>query len=106
MGADPSQNDRSVRVQSIPWLTFVLVVFAGLAGATALAQVQQGGWPSQGQEYALAIERGVREGQQPPLDAEAIKDEAISHNARQAGYRWAERNDLNDLAKCAPLPDD
>jgi hypothetical protein len=95
-----------MKPRPIPWLNFALAVLAGLAGATALALFQQGGWPSQGHQYALAIERGEREALHAPLDAEETEDGAITHNAREAGYSWAERHSLDDAAKCAPLPGD
>jgi hypothetical protein len=87
----------------IPWTTFFVIV-CGLAGAACLVLAEQPIWPSRGHAYALAVERGRQEAYAP--DAEMLEDEARSHDAKDAGYRWAVRHGVNGPALCERLEGD
>jgi hypothetical protein len=84
----------------IPWTTF-FAFLCGLAGAACLVISEQTLRPSRGHTYAVAIERGMRDAYAP--DAEMLRDEALSHDARAAGYRWAERHALKKPGLCERL---
>jgi hypothetical protein len=88
------------KAPAIPWATFFAIV-CGLAGAACFTLAQQPLWPSQGHAYALAIERGMQEASAP--DADMLEDEALTHDAKDAGYRWAERHGLTDPSACERL---
>ena len=81
-----------------------MIVLGGLAGAAGLTLFESGQLRQPAAAYAAAIERGVQDGQRPTLDPEAVEDEALTHDAWQAGYRWAERQSLDDPAKCPTTP--
>jgi hypothetical protein len=86
-----------MKTPPIPWTTFFAIV-CGLAGAACFTLAQQPLWPSQGHAYALAIEHGMQEASAP--DADTLEREGLSHSARDAGYRWAERRGLTDPSAC------
>jgi hypothetical protein len=56
--------------------------------------------PPGGQAVAQVIERGMRSDQAPAPDPEALEDERLTGDANEAGYRWAERRGLMDVAHC------
>jgi hypothetical protein len=79
----------------LSWRTLVavLALLGGALGFVALIQAER---PTPGQMAAQAIERGMN----PTPDPEALQDEALTGNAREAGYRWAERWDLDNADRC------
>ena len=96
-------GDSPVKPPPIPWTTFFTLV-CGLAGVACLAIAERTLWPSQGHAYALAIERGKQDAYAP--DAEMLRDEALTHDAGEAGYRWAERHALTEPGLCYRLEAD
>lgn len=90
----------------MPWGTFWLTVLIGLASAAAFTVLRHGQEPPRSYLYAAAIERGEQQAVSPPLDPDAAEDEAITHDAQEAGYRWAERRSVADPTRCEELPGD
>jgi hypothetical protein len=79
------------------WLTFAAIlatlgtVFAMAAGIQALR-------PTSGEEVAQAIQRGIDRAATP--DPDALADEALTHDANEAGYHWAQEHGLDRIGGC------
>jgi hypothetical protein len=73
-----------------------------LSGALAVAILQAAnqGDGRQAKLFTGAIDRGVQEARAPVEDRDAAEDEALSHDANEAGYRWAERHGVDRVEAC------
>jgi hypothetical protein len=76
----------------------LLIIAAALLAMVALAADIVARAKSPGHEFASAIAQGYRSARTP--DADAAEDEGITGSAEDAGYRWAERQDLANSAAC------
>lgn len=75
----------------------ILLAVAVALGVATVAQIT----PPPSQRIANAIEQGIDRGQAPP--PEAAEDDALTGDANEAGYRWAERRGLTSASDCMAL---
>jgi hypothetical protein len=83
---------------SVPIIVRLIIISAALGamavlGADLIARVQ-----SPGHQAAAVLTSSYLRARTP--DSEAAEDEALTNSAEDAGYRWAERRNLDQAGEC------